>query len=246
MLRIRDESWDFRGETAKIGIHGIHTYPAMMLPQIARRIIEKYGSDKSTILDPFCGSGTVLVEGILSYMNAYGYDINPLAVLIAEVKITPIDVDDLLKEVESIESKLRDVLFNQNEIKEVEPPKFFNIDFWFKPNVIKQLTYIRNLIDEVENEDVRKFFLVAFSEAVRKSSNTRNGEYKLFRIPKNKLKSWNPNAIAIFLEILNRNVELAIHYYKSKHIEMLKKNKINAKVQLEDVREGINVEADMV
>ncbi len=100
MLRIRDKSWDFRGETAIIGIHGIHTYPAMMLPQIAKKLIEKYGRDKKTILDPFCDSGTVLVEGILSGKNAFRYDINPLAILISKVRITSLNVRTLLLETE--------------------------------------------------------------------------------------------------------------------------------------------------
>ncbi len=205
MLRVRDKSWDFRGETAKIGIHGIHTYPAMMLPQIAKRLIEKYGKDKKTILDPFCGSGTVLVESILSGKNAFGYDINPLAVLISKVKITPLNVRTLISKAESVEEKLSMAHFNPKVFEEVETPKFFNIDYWFKPSVIKQLAFIKSVIDEVEDEDTREFLLVAFSETVRKVSNTRDGEYKLFRIPESKLKNWNPNAIGIFLEILHRN-----------------------------------------
>ncbi len=246
MLRVRDETWDFRGETAKIGIHGIHTYPAMMLPQIAKRIIEEYGSDKSTVFDPFCGSGTVLVEGILNYMNAYGIDINPLAVLISEVKITPIDVDLLLKEYEKIEHRFRNVLFGQEKIDDVETPKFFNIDYWFKPSVIKQLAYIKSIIDEIEDEPIKNFFLVAFSETVRKSSNTRCGEYKLFRIPEHKLKDWNPNAISIFLQILNRNIKLSVDYYRSKQMKMVEEGKIQAKVVLHDVRKSVEFESDIV
>ena len=246
MLRVRDETWDFRGETAKIGIHGIHTYPAMMLPQIAKRIIEEYGSDKSTVFDPFCGSGTVLVEGVLNYMNAYGVDINPLAVLISEVKITPINVDLLLEECEKIEHRLRNVLFGQEKIDAVETPKFFNIEYWFKPSVIKQLAYIKCIIDEIEEESIKKFFLIAFSETVRKSSNTRDSEYKLFRIPEHKLKDWNPNAISIFLQILNRNIELSIDYYRSRQMKMIEEGKIQAEVVLHDVRKGVDFEADMV
>jgi len=240
MLRVRDESWDFRGETAKVGIHGIHTYPAMMLPQIAKRLIEKYGRDKKAILDPFCGSGTVLVEGLLNGKDVFGYDINPLAVLISKVKVTPIDVKELVSEVESIEDELFPAQFDPKVIESVETPKFFNIEYWFKPSVIKQLAFIKSVIDEIENETIRDFVLVAFSETVRKVSNTRDGEYKLFRIPESKLKRWNPNAIGVFLEILNRNLRLAIEHYPKIPKDAL------AEVFLEDVRKGIDVSADMV
>src|SRR5690606_9082165 len=38
------------------------------------------------LLDPFCGSGTVLVEARAAGLRAIGVDLNPLAVLIARAK----------------------------------------------------------------------------------------------------------------------------------------------------------------
>ena len=57
-LKFKDTSWDFRDSYTKISNHGFHTYPAMMIPQIARRLIESYGKNTKAILDPFVGSGT--------------------------------------------------------------------------------------------------------------------------------------------------------------------------------------------
>src|SRR3989344_7506270 len=86
-----DTSWDFRNEFTKFSTHGYHTYPAMMIPQIARRLIRAYGENAKVILDPFMGSGTALLEASLhpQFEKAYGIDINPLALLIAKVKTTP-------------------------------------------------------------------------------------------------------------------------------------------------------------
>ena len=64
-IKFKDESWDFRDSFTKYSNHGFHTYPAMMIPQIARRLIEMYGKDAKVLLDPFMGSGTAILEATL-------------------------------------------------------------------------------------------------------------------------------------------------------------------------------------
>ena len=89
--------WIFRGIKAREGVHGLHSYPAMMAPPIARRLISELTNKGETVLDPFCGSGTVLAEAVLLGRRTIGYDINPLALLIAKVKTTPISPEILRK-----------------------------------------------------------------------------------------------------------------------------------------------------
>ena len=67
-------------------VHGFHTYPARMHPITARRLIEQLSPKGSVLLDPFCGSGTVLVEGRLTGRRVIGVDANPLAVELAWLK----------------------------------------------------------------------------------------------------------------------------------------------------------------
>src|SRR5580658_214827 len=67
-------------------VHGFHTYPARMHPATATRLIEAFASPGSTVLDPFCGSGTVLVEAMRLGSTAIGTDLNPLAVRLATIK----------------------------------------------------------------------------------------------------------------------------------------------------------------
>ena len=99
-IKYKDIGWDFRDSDTKISNHGFHTYPAMMIPQITRRLIESYGKNAKVILDPFVGSGTVLLEARLhkNFEKAYGIDINPLASLISKVKTTPISPEILHNE----------------------------------------------------------------------------------------------------------------------------------------------------
>lgn len=74
---------------ARAHVHGFHTYPARMHPLTARRLVEDFSRPGDTVLDPFCGSGTVLVEARLAGRAAVGVDANPLAVRLARLKLTP-------------------------------------------------------------------------------------------------------------------------------------------------------------
>ena len=55
-----DFSWNFVGANTKQFTHCYHNYPAMMIPQIAERILTKYGADSHLLFDPYCGTGTSL------------------------------------------------------------------------------------------------------------------------------------------------------------------------------------------
>lgn len=68
-------------------IHGFHTYPARMHPTTAARLVRALvPGDRATVLDPFCGSGTVVVEAMIAGRRGLGVDLNPLAVRLARFK----------------------------------------------------------------------------------------------------------------------------------------------------------------
>jgi len=74
--------------------HNYYRYPARMLPELAREIITLFTDIGETVLDPFMGGGTSIVEAIALGRKAIGFDINPLAVFITDVKITPLSLRD--------------------------------------------------------------------------------------------------------------------------------------------------------
>lgn len=93
-----DGYWDFREDDTREYTHGLHNYPAMMVCPISRNIIKmmKDIMPIKALLDPFSGSGTVLVEGKLAALDTVsGNDINPLALLLTKVKTTNLDITDL-------------------------------------------------------------------------------------------------------------------------------------------------------
>ncbi|MEN6455291.1 MAG: hypothetical protein ABFD10_13615, partial [Prolixibacteraceae bacterium] len=175
--------FDFKNNDTTYVTHGFHTYPAKMIPQIASKVLDEFGKDAKILMDPYCGSGTSLVEANLKGVNAYGADLNPLARLIAKVKTTPI-------EIQSLDLHLRDFyeyLFSFRFTISAHPqsiiaPSFNNIDFWFSKAVKNDLSIISSFINKIENKDIKDFFEVAFSQTIRECSWTRKNEFKLYKM----------------------------------------------------------------
>jgi len=129
-----------------------------------------------------------------------------LARLIAKAKTTTPTITLLEKQI-SVFNKiaLGDKLRNIKETPQVYG--IARLDFWFKPEVIEKLFRLRKFIQNIEDEEIRLFFQVAFSETVRDSSNTRNAEFKLYRYGEDKLAKFNPDVYGIMTSKLQRNLD---------------------------------------
>lgn len=185
--------------------HNIHPYTAKLTPSIPRFLLNRYSKEDSLVLDPFCGSGTTLLEAKISGRNAVGIDINPLAVLISDVKTKPLDITELELATNLVKNEIR----TMERTIEVSFP---NIDYWFSVDARNELARIRFAIEAIKpkiSEEVYKFLIVCFSSIIKKSS------YADTRIPKTckstkmieRIRSgWKPTPIAYFNAILEKNV----------------------------------------
>lgn len=199
-----DETWDYKGVNTKEYTHCFHIYPAMMIPQIARRLLEEYGSKAKLLFDPYCGTGTSLVEANLKGINAIGTDINELARLIAKVKTTRLNINELKKYIDQFNDFIFHQLFS-NEINFViDIPNVTNIDYWFSKSAQRKLGIVLYFINQISNRDIADFFKVAFSETVRDSSFTKLNEFKL--VKEKKLDGRiDPDVYSIMNSKLQRN-----------------------------------------
>ncbi len=151
--------------------HSLHPYPAKFPPQLPHTIIEQFADKKATILDPFCGSGTTLVEARLLGHNAIGVDVNGLSTLLSKVKATPLSKTEVA-EIQSFIKlvKNEDVQWQTKrpniKVKEIE-----GLDHWFQINVAEELTHILNLIAKLDNEDVKDFLKIVLSSIIVRVSN---------------------------------------------------------------------------
>ena len=120
-----EDHWDYRGnnKSERDYVHGFCTYPAMMVPKMQREILqvclEQSENKHLKLLDPFAGSGTILVEGMLQGLDIVGIDINPLAVLLCKVKTTIIDPKVLKQHTNNIAHQI-----NQLKVSQIEHHSF--------------------------------------------------------------------------------------------------------------------------
>lgn len=144
--------------------HLLHTYPAKLLLNIPHFFLrcDALCPPSAKVIDPFCGSGTVLVEAALAGFCADGADSNPLARVLSRAKTTPISGEDLNEILEAILNGIPD---------SADPPAgIINMEHWFLPGVSNQLARLRVAIFENDSEQTRSFFLACFSSCVRRSS----------------------------------------------------------------------------
>ncbi len=213
--KYRDNTWDFRTANTKQYTHCFHSYPAMMIPQVAGRILDEFGNNAKILFDPYCGTGTSLVEANIRGIDGIGTDINPLARLIAKVKtiVIPLDLlDEYLKDFNDFIFSIR--LEGQNINPKI--PNFKNIDYWFKKETQFFLAIIKEYIEKIDNQNVKDFFKVAFSETVREVSLTRNSEFKLYRMSKKQIEKFNPDVFSVMAEKLIRNRRGMMEYISIK------------------------------
>src|SRR5690349_3459533 len=86
--------------------HGLHSYAAKCPPELVNYGLENYSQIGDLVLDPMVGSGTTMVEGIIRNRNVIGFDIDPLACLIAKVKSQYVPDNKIVHAYELVKSKV--------------------------------------------------------------------------------------------------------------------------------------------
>jgi site-specific DNA-methyltransferase (cytosine-N4-specific) len=201
--------WDFRDANTKEYTHSFHIYPAMMIPQIARELIQRYGNSGDLLFDPYCGTGTSLVEAKLMGMNSIGTDINPTARMIALSKTTDYDIETLEEEIKSfldgLEKKMEKVL----DYSKFDEPNFVSwerLGDWFPKKTISEISLALQKIEKIKDQNIQLFLKVALSECLRLVSYQRNGEFKLYRIPQDKRHDYYEPLFPKFETRIERNL----------------------------------------
>ncbi|UAJ10683.1 TRM11 family SAM-dependent methyltransferase [Glacieibacterium megasporae] len=170
--------------------HNVFRYPAKFHPPIARRLIELFSSSGETILDPFCGSGTLLVEAASLGRNSVGTDVDPLAILIARAKTVGVNRTSLDATVavfvEWCEEQRRDDLdrfgpfdldIGSEILDGLRPeiaafiPELPRIGHWFRNRVVLQLATLRRRVADIQDEHSRRILTLCFASIIRNSSN---------------------------------------------------------------------------
>lgn len=171
--------------------HYLFRYPAKFHPPVIRTLLDQYTNEGDHILDPFCGSGTLLVEAAVSGRHAIGTDIDPVAIFVSHVKTRLFDLPKLSESCELLLDKVHtlrrskeeyiDRKFNDLsqddvdvvvETEELWVPAIPNLHHWFRRYVVVDLARIHRQIMQLPVPNVHRDFLrLCFASIIRASSN---------------------------------------------------------------------------
>ena len=205
--------WSFAESKTQELTHGIHRYSGKFIPALARKAIELFTDPGDTVIDPFMGSGTTLLESLLFKRHSIGFDLNPLACLIAKVKTTRIDGAAVRASAARVRSRVacycsdpEMLVFERINHNGFNAEKYRDEWFqkWFHSERLEELIFLRRIIEEETNEHCRDLLLVAFSDILRAASNAHAG-YPNVMFDRKRQKP--APAIPRFLKRLNEVVE---------------------------------------
>lgn len=172
MKSLRDIAFDVNGADTTYLTHSLHPYPAKFPPQIPYQILKRFAKVGDSVLDPFCGSGTTLLEARLLGVSSVGIDINGLACLISKVKITPLTPAQI-KTLDTVLSTLStdSVMWQMGARQPITIPDIPSITHWFQKNVIEELGLLRERIWKIEDADVKDFLKIVMASLIVRVSN---------------------------------------------------------------------------
>lgn len=144
-------------------IDRIHPYPAKFPVDLAMNYISKYTNIGNTVYDPFVGSGTTLLASRALERNAYGTDVNHIAVLISQFKLLSLSQNDI-KELWDFIARFENSFFDI--VKTV--PRFYykSIDHWFCADAITVLSVIKSEISKLGKNEQKIFCNLVFSSII--------------------------------------------------------------------------------
>jgi hypothetical protein len=155
-------------------VHRLHPYLGKFIPQLVEALLERHLPAARTVLDPFAGSGTTLVQALESERNAVGVDVAAFNCLLMEVKTRQYNLfaleHDLREAVRRLESFDGDV---------DETPSAYVAD-WYAPRAAAELLFFHSLLPEYEHADVLR---VVLARAARSARRTTHFDLDFPRVP---------------------------------------------------------------
>ncbi|RAN56428.1 modification methylase [Dolosigranulum pigrum] len=148
--------------------HSFFKYPCKFIPEIPRWAIKRYLSQSDQIIfDPFAGSGTSILEGIIQNHDSYGTEIDDVAKLIIKTKTTQFSDEQIL----TLEDSFNKLIGNLNiKLEESDYPQINNLYHWFSKDTVETLAKIRKNINIIKDENIRDFMNIVFASIIKRTS----------------------------------------------------------------------------
>jgi DNA modification methylase len=132
-------------------VNPIHPFPARMAPEVALAEVTRL-TPGSLVLDPMAGSGTVLRAAAAQGHRAIGFDLDPLAVLMARVWTTPIETEHVQSLAAEVVERARALTVEQARLPWIDDDQETRrfVDYWFAAPQQGDLRRLSTVLHEVE------------------------------------------------------------------------------------------------
>lgn len=172
LIKLLSQDLDFHDKDSNYASHVFHSFPAKFPPQLPRKFIIELTNPGDSVLDPMMGSGTTILEAFLSKRRGIGFDIDPLALLIARVKVILLDPEQVAEIGNTLlEQAILSTQTRGNELEDIlkkrwdwETQKF--IDYWFAPETQVELLALILEIEKIADPAIKAFFELVFSAII--------------------------------------------------------------------------------
>ena len=174
------EELTYSANSGRDGLHQIYPYPAMIAPALARELVRDQlsRSPEATIIDPFCGAGTVLLEASRQGSTAIGMDINPLAVLVARAKAGKVSGPELRRSLRCVLAALSKAP-GQGGPATRRPPR--QVRRWYVAQDLGWLCRIKAAVALVSEASTRELLWLGLARVARDCSLNSKRTVKLYR-----------------------------------------------------------------
>lgn len=160
--------------------HGMHRFPAKYIPQIPIWALDSFGTRQTVCLDPFMGSGTTLVEGLIRGGTTIGIDIDPLARFIARAKTADVDHARIRMLGTSLLDRWPGKFVSTKGLR-APMPDIKNFVHWFSlPQWAKTQSLYEQILELEASAPERDFLLAVFSSVLRWVSNADDQSQKTY------------------------------------------------------------------
>jgi DNA modification methylase len=163
---------DFHGKSSAYASHNFHAFPAKFPPQLPKKFIEGLTEPGDVVLDPMVGSGTTILEAFLTRRRGIGFDIDPMALRLCKVKVTPLALEEIATARKQVLRRAQESLQQDGtELRQQLDARFEKaerkfLDYWFLPSTQLELMALIREIECVQDPDIREFLELAFSATI--------------------------------------------------------------------------------
>lgn len=154
-------------------VHRLHPYLGKFIPQLVEVFLRNYFKKGDSILDPFMGSGTTLIEANVLGMHSAGVEISLFNCLIADIKTRKYDTQLIEEEIKNILFKIKEFSqwllrgrIQKNDFKKYKTNSEY-LNTWLSDRALQEILFYRDKIKNYKNQEILKIILSRVTRSAR-------------------------------------------------------------------------------